>query len=146
MKTFKIVTLQILENKYARDIPLTDGLIINKENEDQEWIIEAYIDKKFEDLFQKRYQENKTFEIRVIITHPANDPASFIVNVHTIKRLENHISVLFEGQLSRRRSDYSELLLEDLVKEGYSGEELTKEFKLRIKAKQPVAGTTKDKS
>ena len=73
MKTFKIVAyLQIFKNKIATDIPLPDGIIMNKENEKEEWIIEAFIDKKFEELFNKKYEEKKIFEIRVIITHSDN--------------------------------------------------------------------------
>ena len=133
MKTFKIVALQIFKNKIATDIPLSDGIIINKENEKEEWIIEAFIDKKFEGLFNKKYEEKEIFEIRVIITHSDNDPASFSVKVHKVKAMKSHISVLFEGHLSRPRKEYSELLLQELIEEGYSGQELTKAFKGRIR-------------
>ncbi|MBS4178081.1 YwpF-like family protein [Lederbergia citrea] len=138
MKTFKIVALQMLKEHKAENIPLTDGLIINKENEDGFWIIEAFIDEKYEELFQKKYDSKEIFEIRVIITHAANDPAPFTVKVHTIKRVDHRISVLFEGRLSKRRNDYSELLLDDLIKEGFSGEKLIEEFKRRMKTKQKV--------
>lgn len=139
MKTFKIVALQVVDAQSAEKIPLTDGLIINKENNDGMWIIEAYIDKKYEELFQKKKDANQTFEISVIITHAANDPAMFSVKVHTVRRLETHITVLFEGKLSMRRNEYSELILDDLIEEGFSGEKLMAEFKKRMKEKRPVS-------
>lgn len=137
MKTFKIVALQVIEKHKAVDIPLTDGLIINKENRDGVWIIEAYIEKQYLEIFQNKYAERTPFEIRVIITHTANDPAPFTAKIILINEFERHFSVLFEGKLNRRRNQYPELLLEDLIKEGFSGDHLMAEFKKRMKAKQP---------
>lgn len=141
MKTFKIVALQVLESTRTKNIPLTDGLIINKENEDGMWVIEAYIDIKYESFFQKKQEDREDFEISVIITHAGNDPAPFTVKVHTIKRLEDHISVLFQGKLSMRRNEYSELLLDDLIKDGFGGNQLIEEFKKRMKEKKPVSNS-----
>ncbi|MCR2821394.1 YwpF-like family protein [Lederbergia panacisoli] len=135
MKTFKIVALHIYEEKRATNIPLKDGLIINKENEDGVWIIEAYIEKQYIGHFQKRFDNEESFEIRVIITHAANDPAPFTVKVHTIQVLDDHISVLFQGRLSKRRNEYPEILLDDLIKEGLSGDQLLEEFRKRMKKK-----------
>lgn len=133
LKTFKIVALQIYADKKAINIPLNDGLIINKENEDGVWIIEAFIEKQYMEQFQKRYENQEAFEIRVVITHAANDPAPFTVKVHTIQVLGDYISVLFEGRLSKRRNEYPEILLDDLIKEGFSGEQLLEEFRKRMK-------------
>ncbi len=139
MKTFKIVALQILGDQHeAKNIPLTDGLIINKENEEGSWIIEAYVDNKFHSYFKSIDEKREPFEIRVIITHAANDPAPFTVSIHSIRPVKDHISVLFTGRLSKRRNEYLELLLDDLIKEGFSGEKLLNEFKARIRMKQLV--------
>ncbi|HEY4553182.1 MAG TPA: YwpF-like family protein [Bacillaceae bacterium] len=139
MKTFKIVALQMIEDQNIKDIPLEDGLIINKENEDATWIIEALVDDSYEEYFHEYKEKKEPSEIRVIITHAANDPAPFTVKVHSISRLTNHISVLFKGKLSKRRNEYAEMLLDDLIKEGYGGEELLKEFQNRMVTKQPVS-------
>ncbi|VEF46495.1 YwpF [Bacillus freudenreichii] len=140
MKTFKIVALQVIdEQKHAKNIPLTDGLIINKENEEGSWIIEAYVADRFQSYFESIQEENTPFEIRVIITHAANDPAPFTVSIHSIRPVKDHISVLFIGRLSKRRNEYLELLLDDLIKEGLSGEKLLMEFKARMRMKQPVS-------
>ncbi|MCJ7840598.1 YwpF-like family protein [Lederbergia sp. NSJ-179] len=136
MKTFKIVALQIIDQQQTIDIPLTDGLIINKESEDGIWIIEAYIEKRLKKEFQSKYENKETFEVRVVITHQGNDPAPFTAEVITIREFDSHISVLLQGKLRRKRIEHLELLLEKLIKEGYSGEALTIEFKKRMKAKQ----------
>ncbi|MBS4195825.1 YwpF-like family protein [Lederbergia citri] len=140
MKTFKIVALQIYEEKKATDIPLKDGLIINKENEDGYWIIEAFVDKQYIGHFQKRHESQELFEIRVIITHAANDPAPFTVKVNTLQVLGENISVLFEGRLSKRRNEYPEMLLDDLIKEGLSGDQLIEEFRNRMKKGRDYKG------
>jgi len=139
LKTFKIVALQVLEDEgHAENIPLTDGLIINKENSEASWIIEAYVSNAFKPYFESIKEKNEPFEVRVIITHAANDPAPFTVKIHTIKPVKDYISVLFTGRLSKRRNEYLELLLDDLIKEGLTGEELLNEFKARMRMKQPV--------
>ncbi|MFS0613497.1 YwpF family protein [Bacillus subtilis] len=136
MKSFKIIALQLIDQQQAIEIPLTDGLVINMESEDGDWIIEAYIDKKFKERFQAKWENKDTFEIRVVITHPGNDPAPFTVKIITIREIGSHISVLFQGTLRKRRNEYPELLLNDLLKEGYSGDLLMTEFKKRMRAKQ----------
>jgi hypothetical protein len=45
------------------------------------------------------------------------------------------MSVLFEGQLRRNRSDYSELLLDSLLEKGLGGQALLEEFKDKMKSK-----------
>ncbi|MBO1004772.1 YwpF-like family protein [Pseudogracilibacillus auburnensis] len=136
MKTFKIVELQVVEDEKSKHlIPLIDGLVINKENENNDWIIEAYANKSHLPFFEKLQGKNNTFEIRVVITHPENDPAPFTVSIHSILPFEDHCSVLFEGKLTERRMDSSELLLNDLIKAGLSGEALLKEFKTRLREK-----------
>ncbi|KRG08751.1 hypothetical protein ACA29_24685 [Lederbergia galactosidilytica] len=136
MKSFKIIALQLIKQQQTVEIPLTDGLVINMESEDGDWIIETYIDKSFKQEFQEKLDEKKTFEIRVVITHPGNDPAPFTVQVHSIQDLDQHISVLLKGKLSKKRIEYLELMLGELIKEGYKGEALRTEFKNRMKTHQ----------
>ncbi|MBS4206775.1 YwpF-like family protein [Bacillus sp. FJAT-50079] len=133
MKTFKIVALQTFEDMKPINIPLTDGLIINKENDHGDWIIEAFIDQSLAPLFQKKWEEDRPFEIRVVITHAANDPAPFTAKIHKIRPVGERISVLFDGKLSKLRNEYSEHILEGLISEGFTGEALMIEFKKRMK-------------
>ena len=46
MKSFKLISLQIItESKQLIDVELVDGLIINKENKSNTWIVEALVRK-----------------------------------------------------------------------------------------------------
>ena len=53
MKTFKLISLQIVEDDQLVDIELDDGLIISQENDQSTWLIEAYINISYDDYFQK---------------------------------------------------------------------------------------------
>lgn len=145
MKTFKIVALQILEEKLSNNIPLKDGLIINKENDDGSWVIEAFVDAQYKSYFHSLHEKNMPLEIRVIITHAANDPAPFTVKIHKIVDMNEHISILFTGRLSKRRNEYLELLLDDLIKEGLEGQKLLNEFKARMRIGRKPLVTKKSK-
>lgn len=138
MKTFKLVSLQIEENSGLKDIVLEDGLIINKEDEDSTWLIEAYIPKSYFDYFQNIFQQGNQLNIQVVITKKDNFPAPFTAKVHYIKILDQHISVLLKGNLRRMRSEYAELLLQDLVDKGLSGNKLLVEFKEKMQTKPRV--------
>jgi hypothetical protein len=133
LKTFKIVALQIMEEEQPKNIPLQDGLIINKENEESSWVIEAFIDAGHKPYFEMLQQKNEPLEIRVVITHAANDPAPFTVRIHRIQDMDEDVSILFIGRLSKRRNEYLELLLDDLIRKGFKGEELLTEFKARMR-------------
>lgn len=132
MKTFKLVSLQIVEENGLKDIELVDGLIINKEDEHNTWLIEAFTDLRYHDYFKKAVDEDREMTIQVIITKKDNDPAPFETKICTLKKLENHLDVLFEGTLKRTRTDYAEQLLEHLLSDGLEGDELLAAFKERI--------------
>lgn len=136
MKTFKLVSLSVLHQNKLIDIPLTDGLIINKEDKDNRWLIESYIPKEHKELFESLFEKNEDIFVQVIISHKGNSPAPFKVKILTINTFENHISVLFEGTLERTRGDYAEMLLTELVKEGLSGDELLEKFKEKMSNKK----------
>lgn len=52
MKTFKLVSFQLVDDQEKRQsVSLTNGLIINKEDGENNWILEAVIDKKWYDEF-----------------------------------------------------------------------------------------------
>ncbi|MGD6875634.1 YwpF family protein [Bacillus infantis] len=135
MKTFKLISLQIFEEDGLKDVTLDDGLIINKEDDLSNWLIEAYISKAYLDYFTAAEDENKELTVHAVITKKENDPAAFITTISSVKELENHISVLFEGSLKRTKSDYAELLLDNLLNDGLEGNALLDEFKLKMKSK-----------
>ncbi|EIJ80347.1 hypothetical protein PB1_08297 [Bacillus methanolicus PB1] len=135
MKTFKLISLQIVEGTDLKDIELQDGLIINKEDDLNTWLIEAYTKKSYLDCFKA----GNEMIVQVVISKKENDPASFLTKVHSVKEFENNISVLLEGTLKRTRNEYAELVLGDLLKKGMTGENLLIEFKEKMKSRPRLA-------
>ncbi|BDG81858.1 MULTISPECIES: YwpF-like family protein [Bacillus] len=136
MKTFKLVDLNVervdKEEKSIEQFPLIDGLIINKEDGENHWLIEALVPKEhlsFFDQLQKKQAEVKVF---VTITKKSNRPAQLTAAVKNIAELEESISVLIYGQMVTRKQQGTETILESLVKEGYTGARLIEAFKQKI--------------
>ncbi|ASS87155.1 hypothetical protein GLN3_08665 [Geobacillus lituanicus] len=141
MKTFKLVGLSVIdEGMHRRDIPFIDGLIINKEDGQNRWLVEAYLDDEYEPVFAG-LKERTEFQLQVTITHTSNDPANMLVAVRSITKMNGHISVLMEGLMIPRRTHLAEVVLAGLVKKGLQGEALLQEFRQqmheRIDAKAP---------
>ncbi|WP_027409225.1 YwpF-like family protein [Anoxybacteroides tepidamans] len=130
MKTFKLVGLQVIRDERNRqEIPLIDGLVINKEDEKRRWLVEAYIDKQHEPLFAELQNNHHEIRLQVTISNINNDPANMVATVRSITLMNEHISVLMEGMLLRNRTDLAEVVLAGLVEKGLQGEALLKEFK-----------------
>ena len=141
MKSFKLISLQIVtENLNLIDIALTDGLIINKENDARSWLLEAFVEEKhFKELEPSLPDIDGEVYIQAVITKKDNEPALFQTVLRTIRKVGNHYSLLFVGHIQKTRSKYAELLLEDLVQKGLSGDELINEFKQKIRSKPKLA-------
>lgn len=141
MKSFKLISLQIVtENLNLIDIALTDGLIINKENDARSWLLEAFVEEKhFKELEPSLPEIDGEVYIQAVITKKDNEPALFQTVLRTIRKVGNHYSLLFVGHIQKTRSKYAELLLEDLVQKGLVGDELIKEFKQKIRSKPKLA-------
>lgn len=135
MKTFKLISLDIVENDNSVEVPLEDGLILNKEDEHSTWLIEAYTDLSKYDYFKKIYETGREIIVEAVITKKDNTPAYFQTRISSLQKFERHISVLFQGHLRRNKSDYSELLLDNLIQKGLQGEALLNEFKEKMKSK-----------
>lgn len=135
MKTFKLVALEVVDDGNTVEIALEDGLIINKENEHASWLLEAYTDLSLYDFFKKIEEQSREIIVQAVISKRENTPAYFQTRITSLHKFDNHISVLFEGQLRRNRSDYSELLLDSLLEKGLGGQALLEEFKDKMKSK-----------
>lgn len=135
MKTFKLMSLEIIEDEGFVQIPLEDGLIINKEDEQSTWIMEAYVGNQYGELFQTACSEDREIIAQVIISKKENDPAVFITKVCSVKQLQDHVSILLKGTLRKSRTHYAEHLLEHLLEQGFSGEQLLEEFKHKMVTK-----------
>ncbi|WP_057911938.1 YwpF family protein [Peribacillus muralis] len=141
MKSFKLISLQIVtENLHLIDIALTDGLIINKENDANTWLMEAFVEENhFKELEPSLPDIDGEVYIQAVITKKDNEPALFQTVLRTIRKVGNHYSLLFVGHIQKTRSKYAELLLEDLVQEGLVGDELINQFKQKIRSKPKLA-------
>jgi hypothetical protein len=135
MKTFRLVALEVVEDGNSVEVPLEDGLIINKENERSSWLLDAYTNLTLFDYFKKIHDEEREIIVQAVITKHGNEPAFFQTKIVSLTKFEQHTSVLFEGYLRRKKSDYSELLLDSLIEKGLSGPELLTEFKDKMKRK-----------
>jgi hypothetical protein len=139
MKTFKLKSLEIIENQgeniHEKIIPLIDGLIINREDEENQWIIEAYVEQEHLYYFEQLREENDEIMIRVKITKESNDPAIFITSIIGLNRIGTQMNVLFKGNILDQRNSKIEQMLKTLIEEEYQGEELLAKFKQLIGAK-----------
>jgi hypothetical protein len=135
MKTFKLISLQVVEDDSLVDIDLIDGLIINQENDQNTWMLEAYINKSYDGHFQKLFKEGKDLIVQVVITKKENSPAAFRTKIVTIKHLTEHLSILLVGKLLKTNSDYAEVVLKKLIEKGLTGDELLNEFKTILRGK-----------
>jgi len=135
MKTFKLYSLEVVEDDTTVEVPLVDGLILNKEDEHFTWLIEAYTERPLYDYFSKILEEKREVIVEAVITDKNNTPAFFQTKIASLLKFDTNISVLFEGHLRRNKADYSELLLDNLLQKGYSGQALLSEFKEKMKSK-----------
>ena len=116
-----------------QQIPLTDGIIINQENSHNSWILELYIPNAYRNVFDSLLASNTVFDARAVISFPDNEPASFSLVVNNVKDIGDHISVLLKGTLKAQRKRYAEQLLQELLAEGLSNEELLARFENGMK-------------
>ncbi|MDN3018011.1 YwpF-like family protein [Paenibacillus sp. BSR1-1] len=135
MKSFKLFSLEVVEDDTSVEVPLEDGLILNKEDDRSTWLMEAYTDLSLYDYFKNIFEQKRDIIVEAVITKKENAPAYFQTTISSLTKFEKHISVLFEGHLRRNKSDYSELLLENLLQKGLSGQALLNEFKEKMKSK-----------
>ncbi|KIP21068.1 YwpF-like family protein [Anoxybacillus ayderensis] len=134
MKTFKLVALTLLHEQ-KQDIPLIDGLMINKEDENKRWLVEAYIEQTYRELFTSLKENGTTFDALVTISRTTNDPAHVRATVRSVTLMGERISVLMDATIVKR-SNLAEVVLEDLVQRGLHGETLLQQFKQQMHTKK----------
>ncbi|MDV6378247.1 YwpF family protein [Sporosarcina sp. GW1-11] len=128
MKTFKMLSVEVMQDDGVLPFPLYDGIIINQENSHRLWVLELFIDAKHKDIMEKWKAANAVLTARVVISYPGNEPALFLVSVEDWRQIGDRISVLMKGRLKRARSKYAEHLLAELLDEGLEGDELLERF------------------
>ncbi|MRH41859.1 hypothetical protein GH741_04125 [Aquibacillus halophilus] len=133
MKTFKLISLDVLEDTsnelLTRTIPLLDGLIIDREDEKSQWVLECLLDKKYFKYFSKIKEKNDAIMLQAKITKEANKPATFMTSIIEINDIEDHINVLFLGKIIDLKKGQIEKTLKSLIEEGYQGDQLLDKFK-----------------
>lgn len=135
MKSFKMLSVGIMDGDSVRDFPLIDGIIINQENSHRLWVLEMFIDQVHQSTFEKWMADEALLDAKVVISYPENDPAPFRVTVEAVKQIGNNVSVLLKGRLKRARSQYAEQLLEELIEEGLAGTELLHRFEADMRSR-----------
>ncbi|WP_269412561.1 YwpF family protein [Lentibacillus daqui] len=136
MKTFKLRKLETLETVeediILHEIPLIDGLIINKEDDYDHWVIEAYLDRSYQAFFEDLANRGDEVMLQVKITKESNAPATFITSIVGINEIGSNTNVLFLGTIIDQQKSKVNALLRKLVEEGYQGESLINKFKEMI--------------
>ena len=136
MKTFKLKMLEIVdydaEQYETKKIPLIDGLIINREDKNNNWLIEAYMEHEFESFFKELETKHEELILHVKITTELNDKATCLTRILSINKIGEKMNVLFLGNMIDQRTPQLEAYLEELIIEGNQGEELLEKFKEKI--------------
>lgn len=139
MKTFKLSSLEIIENTdtdiIQKKIPLIDGLIINREDDDNQWVIEAFIAGDYLSYFKVLSEKNQEIMVKVKITKESNEPAIFMTSIIGINVIDTNMNLLFKGAIIDQRNNKIEQLLKELIDQNYQGEELFLKFKELIEKK-----------
>ncbi|QKS71323.1 YwpF-like family protein [Paenalkalicoccus suaedae] len=139
MKTFTLCSFDmLLENKDQHtenhSVPLLDGLIINKEEAQKNWLIELVVHEEWKTFFEEYKLSQKKVLSQATITKKTNDPATLSCTVTSVFPLkEEQIVVHLEGSIVTQKDDVTDLLLETLIEEGFTGKELYEEFRKRKK-------------
>lgn len=135
MKTFKMISASIVSEQEEKPITIEDGIVINQENSSRSWILELFTDQKYETYFNELKKSNDVYDVKVIISYPENEPAHFEVVTYSVKQIGDHLSVLLKGTLKRARRKYAESLLQELIEDGLTGEELLAKFESDMKTR-----------
>src|SRR5699024_6420481 len=112
MKTFKLKSLAIFDDKEKssnkRDIPLLDGLVINREDDKSQWIIEAFCEKSLEDYFRSLENIGEAIVLETKISKESNLPAYFTTSIISVNEVEEDINVLFIGTIVNQAKNKTE--------------------------------------
>ena len=144
MKTFKLISLHVVEDNGLIHIKLLEGLVINQENDSRTWLLEAYVSSIYLDYFKNLSKKGSPFTLQIIISRRENDPAYFYMESLQINQLsEDKMSLLFSGKVKNANSTYAELLLAHLIEKGFSGKNLLNEFKVNMLTKPAISSVQK---
>lgn len=139
MKTFKLVQLFVVdyesETYETKEILLKDGLIINREDKENRWLVEAYVDGDYLDYFKKLREKYNELIIHVRITTRVNEPATCITSIIDINEIGENMNVLFLGTMVDKKTSEINELLEKMVKRGIRGEAVLERLKAVVSSR-----------
>ncbi|MFD1066077.1 YwpF family protein [Oceanobacillus locisalsi] len=130
MKTFKLRKLVILDYDQGlegTEVNLIDGLIINREDDYDTWLIEGFINRSYWSYFENKLHEE--LMVQATITKDSNEPASFITKMTEMHQIGERMNVMLMGKIIDKQKNDVEQLLSKLVEKGYEGEHLIQKFK-----------------
>ncbi|MFD1415421.1 YwpF-like family protein [Oceanobacillus jeddahense] len=130
VKTFKLRKLVILDydkGLEGTEVHLIDGLIINREDDHDTWLIEGFINRSYWNYFKDKL--NEELMVQATITKDTNEPASFITKLTEMHEIGEQMNVMLMGKIIDKQKKDVEQLLTRLVEKGYEGENLIQKFK-----------------
>ncbi|SDI80549.1 YwpF family protein [Natribacillus halophilus] len=134
MKTFRLQGLHLLlkeeEELQQEQVKLQEGLVINRE-EGGWWLLEAVIDEPSIPTFQRLSEKKSEVVMDVLISHKQNDPATMVGRVRSIRELNERYAILIDSKMALKKEDIFNYIMESLIQDGYTGDELLTEFKNR---------------
>lgn len=140
MKTFKMLSFDLIKDDEELNFPLIDGIVINQENSYKSWILEIFISKEHIASFQELQTSGEVFDANVVISFPENEPAPFSVVVSEIKEIGEKASVLMKGKVKQVRIKYAEQLLKKLLEKDLQKDELLKQFEKGLRERPRLKG------
>src|SRR5699024_11799514 len=109
MKTFKLNSLSILlyeqEEIKKHPIEFIDGLMINREDEEGQWLTEVYLDKQHKDLFQQLKDNNEQTTIEVKITKESKAPVTLNRRIIGLNDITDYRKVLLIREMIERHKN-----------------------------------------
>lgn len=130
MKTFKLRKLMVLDydkGLEGTEIDLIDGLIINREDDENTWLIEGYTQRSYWEYFEQK--KNEELMVQATISIDNNEPASLITKMEGIHEIGEKMNIMLMGKMIDKQKNDIEELLTDLVEKGYEGRALIQRFK-----------------
>lgn len=125
--------IHFVEDRIVQEhIPLIDGLIINREDDENQWVIEAFTEKNHFNYFKQLQETKHDVIVEVKITKESNDPALFITSIIGLNEIETHMNILFKGTIIDSPKETVEAKLQSLIEDNLTGEELILHFKEQI--------------
>lgn len=120
MKTFKLKSINIVAQSDGKivyqPIDFIDALVIDRENDDEDWLIEIFLPGDHQEIFRKLKAMDK-FLLQVKISKKSNDPAVFITSIKSLTQIDENFNVVCQATLVERESGDIEQLFAHLNRE-----------------------------